>query len=234
MDYSSGNGCLIDNGIPDKVLEGLILKLNDINEVIGTFKEIEKRHWDYLDNYRDQNRRKYPGYKIHEFSKKIFMINGITERSIEINKWLRLYNKHKKSLPTAGVIMFHDTKEGLSSGSNIAFITIRMKHTDIWSMPKGKKDPEDMTLTKTATREFCEETGIDLDDCVSITTPSKVINKTRFYLVESDDKNNNFSGYNTNEIGDVKWTFISDIFQCSRKYSKQTVATAKYLHNIYN
>jgi hypothetical protein len=40
-----------------------------------------------------------------------------------------------------------------------------------------------------------------------------------------------FYGYNTNEIGDVKWASIDEILSDSSKYSRQAVAVAEALLN---
>jgi 8-oxo-dGTP pyrophosphatase MutT (NUDIX family) len=223
MDYSSGNGCLMN--IPDNILKGLTIRLDTDDDICDTFKNIEQCHWDYLDNYRDYNRRQYPGYKIHEFVRRVFIVKGIN-RLQDIHECLKLYNKYKKSLPTAGVIMYNNKL------NNISFVTVRMKHTDIWSMPKGKKDVGDSGLLQTAIREFREETGVDLEECIFVNTPSKVINRTLFYLVESDALDMYFSGYDTNEISDVKWTAVADVSQYPDRYSKQVRAAAKYLNGL--
>lgn len=233
MDYKSGSRCLIRqnecpsiSSIPSSILAGLTLKLDNDDSIIQTFAEIEQCHWDYLDNYRVHNRRKYPGYKIGEFAKRVFRQLGQSHHTMHIPDWIRMYNKYKKSLPTAGVIMYH-------VADDIRFVTVKMRHSNIWSMPKGKKDSSDATLLTTARREFHEETGIDVEDCISTNTTCKTLNRTVFYLLETDHVSNHFDGYNSNEIGDVCWSSATHVCDNPHNYSKQTVSAAKYLLNNY-
>lgn len=206
--------------IPRDIIDKIVVNQKDL---LYTYRAIEEAHWEYLDNYRDLNRRKYPSYNLYQFTKILFDAKDLAVHDIE--NGIREYNKYKKSLPTAGVIFYHN-------GINRMFVVVRMKHAKIYSMPKGKKDTIDgHSLLKTASREFKEETGIDLDDLINNDTAHKSINKTLFYLVESDSINRTFTGYNTNEIGSVKWVSTRDVLRTQDRYSKQTVATARYLED---
>lgn len=237
MDYRSGNRCLIRQStcsypygpIPEQIIAELTLKLDCNDDIIQTFASIEQCHWDYLDNYRSYNRRRYPNYKIIEFTTHVFQQKGYVDHINDIPEWTRMYNRYKKSLPTAGVIMYH-----LSTDANdVQFVTVKMRNSCVWSMPKGKKDTCDSSIMNTAAREFMEETGIDVEDCINANTPSKTLNKTLFYLVEADEISNKFNGFNRNEIGAVCWSSARCIMNNLNNYSKQTVSVAKHLLNRY-
>jgi 8-oxo-dGTP pyrophosphatase MutT (NUDIX family) len=224
MDYHTGSLIrLSGRGLPEEIVDQVVVNLSTSKDMINTFKAIEEAHWNYLDNYRDNNRRKYPTYSIHQFTKILFTSKQCQEHIDSIDNNIRFYNKYKKSLPTAGVIFYNIGENAIN------FVVIRMKHAKIFSMPKGKEDPDDIKLSKTATREFREETGVDLEDFVTAETSCKTINKTLFYLVETDDTDVKFQGFNTNEIGTVKWVSTKEIIRNQDRYSKQTINSARYL-----
>jgi len=222
MDNYSG-GSLVD--LPSELTSRVAIKLSTREQILATFKEIEQSHWDYLDNYRDHNRRKYPSLKINEYARMLFHKKSVFDKDHLIDGCLRLYNRHKKSLPTAGVLLYHDNESG-----DPEFVVIRMRYSKIWSMPKGKKDASDVDLLTTALREFKEETGLDLEDCLDNNTPSRSISGTQFYLMESDSKNQHFRGYNTKEVDQVKWVSTREVLEHQEFYSKQAVSAARILN----
>ena len=214
--------------VPETIINNLRVNLDTNRDIISTFKEIEKGHWDYLDNYRDQDRVRYPTMSIYQFSQKVLSSKGIRTGKGDIQNYIRIFNRYKKSLPTAGVVFYHRAPSASSaSESNIYFVVVRMRFSGVWSMPKGKKELNE-ELMRTAKREFLEETGIDLEDHISATTAKTNINKTLFYLVESDSMNNKFDGYNQREIEEVRWVNAAEATNVS-EYSRQTVAVAKFL-----
>lgn len=220
--------------VPETIVNNLRIKLDTNRDIIETFKEIEKGHWDYLDNYRDQDRVRYPSMTIYQFSQKVLESKGFHTNKNDIQNYIRIFNRFKKNVPTAGVIFYHradpivvSNDHSASSSSTSYFVVVRMRFSNVWSMPKGKKEPSE-ELISTAKREFLEETGIDLDDHISSTTSKVSINKTLFYLVETDVMNKVFDGYNKREIEEVKWINAADATDINQ-YSRQTVAVAKYL-----
>jgi 8-oxo-dGTP pyrophosphatase MutT (NUDIX family) len=225
MDRSSGNGSLVNN-LPYSLVNRVNIDLISDESVIKTFKDIERLHWDYLDNYRDINRRKYPTLNIYQFSRKLFNDQNVDTSIKDIEAYIRQYNRYKKSIPTAGVIFYHNNDNGVD------FIVIKMRYAKIWSMPKGKKDPDDINLMTTAHREFKEETGLDVEDCLNKELPSKNICKTCFYVLESDVRTRYFNGYNTKEIDSVKWVSIKAVISAPDYYSKQVQLTARYLQDL--
>jgi len=221
MDQRSA-GCLVS--IPHQLFDNINVDFGSDKQIIDTFKQIERSHWDYLDNYRDRNRRRYPTLSIQQYAMKLIQTRNIDHIDTnDIQHYLRTYNRHKKSLPTAGVVLYH------RNDGNIYFVVVRMRFSKIWSMPKGKKEPTE-SLTETARREFNEETGVDLEDLLQ-NTPYQVIAKTRFYIIESDIKNTQFDGYNEREVDSVKWVSATHVIRNQNYYSKQTIAVAKHLLN---
>lgn len=225
MDRSSGNGSLVNN-LPYSLVNRVNIDLESNESVLRTFKDIERSHWDYLDNYRDMNRRKYPTLNIYQFSRKLFNDQNMETTIKDIENYIKQYNRYKKSIPTAGVIFYHNY------GDSADFVVIKMRYARIWSMPKGKKDPDDIDLMTTAYREFKEETGLDLEDCLNDDLPYKNICKTCFYLLESDVRNRYFNGYNTKEIDAVKWVSVRSVISSPDNYSKQVQLTARYLQDF--
>ena len=225
MDRSSGNGSLV-NSLPYSLVDRVDINLDSNDSIIKTFKDIERAHWDYLDNYRDINRRRYPTLNIYQFSRKLFCNQDISISTKDIESYIKQYNRYKKSIPTAGVIFYYNNDKDAD------FIVIKMRYAKIWSMPKGKKDPDDFSLLSTAYREFKEETGLDVEDCLNDNLPSKNICKTCFYLLESDIRNKYFTGYNTKEIDSVKWVSVRSVINDPGHYSKQVQLTAKYLLDV--
>lgn len=73
-----------------------------------------------------------------------------------------------------------------------------------------------------------EETGLDIGDIISSSTICN-IQRTQFYIVEADELIPSFTGYNHNEIADIKWFEFSQIMQTPKKFSKQVRAAAQYL-----
>lgn len=218
MDQRS-TGCLV----PKCLTHDITINLGSDKDIIDTFKELERSHWDYLDNYRDRDRRRYPTMTIHQFCLKVLQSNGIYNvDKTDIQNYVRVYNRYKKRVPTAGVILYHCEE------NNVYFVIVRMRFSSVWSMPKGKKETHE-DLIHTAKREFLEETGIDLEDLIRSETPHRSVNKTCFYLIESDDMNVKFDGYNIKEIEEVKWVSATSVIRNIDSYSKQTIAVARYL-----
>jgi len=220
MDQRSA-GCLVS--IPRQLFDNINVDFGSDRQIIDTFRQIERSHWDYLDNYRDRDRHRYPTLSIQQYAMKLIQSRNIPHIDInDVQHYLRKYNRHKKTLPTAGVVLYH------RSDNNIYFVVIRMRFSKLWSMPKGKKEPTE-TLVETAQREFNEETGVDLEDLLHLDTPNYVFSKTRFYMIESDIKNAQFQGYNDREVDSVKWVSATQVVRNQSHYSKQTMSVAKYL-----
>ena len=212
--------CLIDTNHNDITPMMSKLKLIfSIDAINSTMKLVELTYWDYLDNYRQKNKHRYPYIPINLFLLKLMNYHKSNCYDIRnVNTYCKAYESYKKTLPTAGVLLHCKDH----------FVVIRMKTAKIWSMPKGKQDNLE-TSEQTAIREFMEETGIDLGHLITPTSLHMNILKTVFYIVEADSMSNKFHGYNTNEIGDVKWVSIVDILDNTKHYSKQVTQAAEIL-----
>jgi 8-oxo-dGTP pyrophosphatase MutT (NUDIX family) len=215
--------------IPDSIIESINIVLDTQHAVLETFKKIECLHWTYLDDYRDINRRRYPTLTIQTFAIELFRAKNMPHRSHEILNYIRVYTRHKKSLPTAGVIFY------ANSDQDLRFVVVKMRGSDIWSMPKGKRDGGDMSLLKTAEREFHEETGLDISEFMGDHLPVRTINRTRFYMLEAGSPGGatTFTGYNTREIDDVRWVSTAEVIACERQYSKQCLYVAQELDHMF-
>lgn len=221
---SSGCGC---STIPKNLLHDIKISLGTDRDIIATIKAIEKSHWDYLDNYRDYDRRRYPTLSIQQYCARVFQSKGHPINQAQVQNYIRIYNRYKKSVPTAGAILYH------LQNNDIYFVVVRMRSSPVWSMPKGKQEPTE-DLVHTAKREFLEETGLDLEDLITSETPCCNICRTCFYLIESDIMGVKFGGYDVREIEDVKWVNVETVMKHSIKYSKQTIAVAKQLMQQYS
>lgn len=210
-------GCLLLESVTPQMSK-LVLDFTD-TALFQTMKNVEHAYWDYLDNYASKNRHKYPHIRMPAFLQTIMEYNKCTQELKNVHIYCKLYDRYKKSLPTAGVILHHGTE----------FVVVRMKTAKIWSMPKGKQDQGE-PIERTAIREFREETGIDLEDLITDRTPQYTVLKTLFYIIEADHRQPRFKDYNANEIAEVKWVSATDVLRQQSKYSKQTVAAAELLN----
>jgi 8-oxo-dGTP pyrophosphatase MutT (NUDIX family) len=182
-------------------------------------KIIEKEHWRYIDDYHRKNRYTYPNIKFYDF---IIESLQVTDNECLIDnarEYYKVYDKYKKSLPTSGVILLH--RESI--------LLIRNYSGNVYSLPKGKLEMGE-NLQQTAAREMKEETGLDLSDILPDVNHI-TIHKTRLYIVESDHLIKKFSGYNYNEISEIKWFKVSYIADKPHLFSKQVKATINELKN---
>ncbi len=159
-----------------------------------TMKMIEKQHWNYLDNYYTKNRHVFPKLNFYQFLEKLLKIEGLSSDSNTVKKYCRIYDKYKKSLPTAGALIIY--RDNL--------LLIKVQGSRVYSLPKGKSDPGE-TLAETAIREVKEETGLDIKDIMEINLDFLNIQKTKLFIIQSDVLIKQFKGYNHHEICDIKW-----------------------------
>lgn len=188
-------------------------------DTIDTMRQIEAAYWRYLDHDHQKSPLEYPYMRLHEFASRTLREAGYNH--VNSGQYCRLYEKYKKTLPTAGCLIYHQDK----------MVVVRIRNSPIMSMPKGKKDDTDPDLLATAIRETREETGLDFEDTVTSSTTQVKLQRTLFYVVECDSELT-FTGFNENEIEDVRWIPIADIEKDPLSYSKQTQAAAAYLRNI--
>lgn len=188
---------------------------NDIS-IVNSIRAIEKAYWDYIDNYRTS---KY--YKFKEFLE--IIIRAYNPDDVErVPVFMRQYSKYKKSIATDGVIFF-------TRDNGLKFIVVKINGSKIWSMPKGKRETGE-TSVNCAIREFKEETGIDIRDCMTSDIKRIQIQRTNFFIMESDYAFM-LRTHKTNEISQIKWANISEILNNKDLYSKQTYQSANYINN---
>ncbi len=195
----------------------------DSNSFINTMKELEKKYWHYIDNicHRD-----HP-INFCRFVEKSIMSDSDSDGNKKdipfIKDYCKKYDKYKKSLATAGAaIIFKDF-----------LLLVKMRGCKVFSMPKGKSDNGE-TLKDTAIREVREETGLDLKYIINTEDLDKIyVQKTRFYVVQSDSLIKDFFGYDKNEIYDIKWFHRNTILNNPSKFSKQVVSVINKLISMH-
>lgn len=188
--------------------------------LMKTMKAIELSYWDYIDNHGS-----FSHVRLTSFLQMVMRHNGLSGTELEkAPTYVKMYERYKKSLPTAGIVLYHIDM----------FVVIRMHGSSIWSMPKGKQEEHEQ-IVDTARREFLEETGINIDRQSLLNAPLgcvQNIQKTKFYFVETPELQPKFTGYNANEIAEVKWVSITAVRSNARCYSRQTLAVAHQLQDI--
>lgn len=191
------------------------LELDFDSEFISTMKRLEEKFWEHVDarpflKTKFQHGICFGGSLTNSFLKKLLTDAGYQSHVPYVNEYVKRYNKYNKSRQTAGVIF----KSGES------FIVVKTNNGgNKWSMPKGKQE-DDENLVQTACREFCEETGIDVQEFINDHTENVKILKTLFYVLESEYKVN-VENYYSREISAVKWVSKNDVLLNKDKYSKQ-------------
>lgn len=188
------------------------------SHLFETMKNIEKAHWDYLDNYSSVSTF-YPKMNIFSFMEDLFKYKGMTNEISRIRDYVRRYDKYKKTIPTAGVVLTHKDQ----------VLLVRVHGSPLYCLPKGKYDACDGDLQETAIRETMEETGVDVRDVITTAQYITVL-RTRFYLIKSDELIKSFSGYNKNEIKDIRWVKFSYIQSNPTEFSKQVRAVMLHLN----
>ena len=195
-------------------------ELDFVNKLNESMARVTQAHWDYLDLKHAKNPKKFPKMGIKKFMELFYDIDTRLATA-----YIRDYNRYQKNLPTSGVLMYH--RDLLNK--EIYFIVVRINAVKMWSMPKGKHNPKE-TSVSAGPREFREETGIDTRDLIDNDTPVKVLNRTNFFIVESDTKLD-VSKYSTREIAAVRWVSAREVLsnKLPGKYSKQVQMAAEHL-----
>jgi 8-oxo-dGTP pyrophosphatase MutT (NUDIX family) len=196
------------------------------NDFFGSMGKIEKAHWNYIDNYCSSNTF-YPRLSFYQFMEEIFKYKNLFAVIPYIKDYGRLYDKYKKSMPTAGaLIIYRDPHHASRERDQILLVNIT--GSQLYTLPKGKQDPGDLTLEETAAREVKEETGLDISDIICYSDYYNV-HKTRFYIVETDELITQFQNYNKNEIAHHKWFSFEYVLANPAKFSKQVRSAVKLL-----
>ena len=160
-------------------------------QVIQTFRELEKSHWTYLDEYQKKCPHHYPKLNFRSYCQFLLESSDSNELLREFDQLQRLYFRHKKQQPTAGAVFL--------DGDRI--LLVRVVNSTVYSLPKGKAEPGE-TVYQTAVREVAEETGVDLSLYADRDQDPLTLGKTKFYVVHGF-RGDRFDGYNRNEIVDA-------------------------------
>lgn len=203
--------------------ESLLLDFD--NNFIPTMKELEKMFWEYVDSspgikYRFTSGICFGGSLTHNYIKKLLLHNNKEQYIPNIKNYIKSYNKYNKSRQTAGILFRY----------NDSFLVVQTNNgLNIWGMPKGKQE-DDESIEDTACREFYEETGIDVTEFIHSDTLNYRVQKTLFFVLETDVKVN-VSNFKTNEISGVKWVSYMEVLNNPQSYSKQVNKIAQMLKN---
>jgi 8-oxo-dGTP pyrophosphatase MutT (NUDIX family) len=182
-----------------------------------TMKNVEQLYWHYLDKYNAKCANTYPWITPYHFLSKYLKWRGVNLSFETVKHYWRRYEKYKKMIPTAGIIIKHEND----------IVVVRVNGSTVFSMPKGKFEDTDGSLINTAIREAHEETGMTISSTQLKEGPN--ILKTVFYLFELDNKVEQFTGFNTNEITEVVSVNLNEILTHPERFSKQVYQVAEYL-----
>jgi len=186
---------------------------------IQTMKVIEKSHCEYLDVL--SKKHNLPRLNFYAFMENLFTYLSLNSHIQNVKIYYRNYDKFKKSLPTAGGIILNDNY----------ILLIKMHGTKIYSLPKGKAEEGELPF-QTAIREIQEETGLKLEGVLTPETDHITVYKTKLYIIECDSRIRSFSGYNSNEIAEIRWFNMNTVVKRSNLFSKQTRAVVNKLFDM--
>ena len=93
----------------------------------STMKQLEKAHWDYIDNHCPSVNGVY-GFK--KFLNIVFHMKGIGDYVHYIDSFTSNYEKDKKLIPTAGSIII----------KNNLILLVKVYKSPVFSFPKGKQE----------------------------------------------------------------------------------------------
>lgn len=231
--------CSEVNKIIKIVTSGFDIDMTTEIKRMRTFRNIEKAHWAYLDNYTGHERLSFS-----QFMKRLWKINRLEWDNQNFSSWKSEYNSYKKSIPTAGAIIYTENSDIIKSEMVVVKNNCSRCSKDtncphkIFSLPKGKKDDCDNTLLDTAVREVKEETGLDIKDAYSeylsgSSRESEVSDieqepepnhvflcKSKIYEIPVHHKIP-LKTQNPHEIVDLCWAKLSDIVNEPHRYSRQ-------------
>jgi 8-oxo-dGTP pyrophosphatase MutT (NUDIX family) len=189
--------------------------------IIKSLGDLELAYWKYLDYYKP---KESPPISFQDFVINYIKTRGIQWNKDQIKKYINIFHKYQKNIPTAGGIIYNDQGQVL---------LVKVYNSELYGFPKGKMDENDSDISETAIREIREETGIDVGKLISNQSDYIKINRTTLYLIKNCPVKT-FRGYNEYEIIDIGWHSIQDIIIFPEKYTKQVKTYAKGLDEYSN
>ncbi len=173
---------------------------------IDELKNLEQQYWHYVDH---GGHGRFEDYLCRKLGLSLSQCHTLA----------RGYNKYKRNLATDGIIMYCRTESKL--------LLVCNRGANIWSMPKGKREAGENSLT-CALREFREETGLDVSQELNEHSTKVTIHRTTFYVLYVDTLAK-VEQFHSAEIAAVRWVTLSEILTHSAQYSKQCRQVAEYL-----
>lgn len=192
----------------------------DYNNIIKFIGELELVYWHYIDIIIPTTNQ--PKIKFIYFIYNIMQNKEIKLELYQINNFLRIYNKYKKTIPTAGAIILYK--------NNI--LLVKIKGSYIYGIPKGKKMQYEK-VHETAIREVKEETGVDISNYITDKRKYIKLIKSKIYIINFMEKIEKFENYDKREIEEVKWFDFKFIYENPDLFTKQVKIYINENYNFY-
>lgn len=121
----------------------------------------------------------------------------------------------------AGVAIFHPTEWSV--------LMIRDTRTNIWSLPKGRTEPQDHDVIDTAVRETIEETGFVVNVHYRLLSRvAKLYGNTHVLWAEATSPTLVFDSCIDQHVAEVAWIPISSIKSIKANYTTRSWAKANF------
>ena len=152
----------------------------------------EHAHWYYLDVLVDK-------FNLEKVNFYTFLYNMFINKKMDhcvnnIKYYNSIYNKYKKTIPTAGCLLCNES----------SLLLVRVRNGTKFGLPKGKKTGFE-TIFETAVRETKEETGLDVSYMISNKKKYIEILRTKLYKINLPSQDIDLTKYDKKEIEEVRW-----------------------------
>lgn len=173
----------------------------------NVWKVFQQDWWTKIDSDPELTLANYPF--------KTWLLENKPDIAEDIDEMLANFIEFQNSIPTAGIIFFRRTEEGLS------ILSVKNNGRDKFGLTKGKYDQTDKNLLECAIREVKEETGIIVTPECLIRDSKKLLVSillvgTVFYFVDVNEHPTidglaECESMSSAEISKVKWMNIKEI-----------------------